>query len=52
MLKGFKRLGMEGYDEDEEDRLENVQVAKLRGKGVPKKLRSAEGGRAAKKKKR
>ena len=43
---------METYDEDEENRLENVAIAKIRGKGAPKKLKSAEGGRAAKKKKR
>jgi small subunit ribosomal protein S33 len=52
MLAGFKRFDLEGSDEDELDRLETVQVNKIRGKGNPKKLRTAEGGRAAKKKKR
>lgn len=31
------------YDESEEDRLEHIQIAKSRGKGAPKKKRSAAG---------
>lgn len=34
---------MKTIDEDEEERLEDIQVAKLRGKGAPKKKRTAEG---------
>merc|ERR1711881_511764 len=30
------------YDEDEEDRLEHIQIAKSRGKGAPKKKTAAE----------
>ncbi|KAI7300408.1 hypothetical protein KC315_g17171 [Hortaea werneckii] len=29
------------YDEDEEDRLEHIQIAKSRGKGAPKKKKTA-----------
>jgi len=31
------------YDEQEEDRLEHIQIAKSRGKGAPKKKKSAAG---------
>ena len=31
------------YDEKEEDRLEHIQIAKSRGKGTPKKKRTAAG---------
>ena len=31
------------YDEKEEDRLEHVQILKSRGKGAPKKKKSAAG---------
>lgn len=31
------------YDEDEEDRLEHIQIAKSRGKGAPKKKKTAAG---------
>ncbi|KAK5193526.1 hypothetical protein LTR99_007078 [Exophiala xenobiotica] len=41
MLNRFKKFGLEGYNEDEDDRLENIQIAKLRGKGAPKKKRTA-----------
>ena len=34
---------METWDDDEEDRLEHLQLAKQRGKGAPKKKRSADG---------
>lgn len=40
--KEFKRYGLETYNEDEEDRLEGLQIAKLRGKGAPKKKRTAD----------
>jgi len=31
------------WNEEEEDRLESLQIAKLRGKGAPKKKRTADG---------
>lgn len=34
---------METWDDDEEDRLEHLALAKQRGKGAPKKKRTAEG---------
>ena len=34
---------METWDDDEEDRLEHLVLLKQRGKGAPKKKRSAEG---------
>lgn len=39
--KEFKRYDMETWNEEEEDRLEGLQIAKLRGKGAPKKKREA-----------
>jgi hypothetical protein len=40
MLKFFKkRFDLVGENEEEEDRLEDVAIAKLRGKGAPKKKR-------------
>jgi hypothetical protein len=39
----YKRFDLEGYNEDEEDRLEDVTLAKSRGKGAPKKKRTAAG---------
>ncbi|KIW53633.1 hypothetical protein PV05_09185 [Exophiala xenobiotica] len=48
MLNRFKKFGLEGYNEDEEHRFENIQVAKLRGKGAPKKKRTAAESRANK----
>ncbi|RMZ86693.1 hypothetical protein DV736_g6083, partial [Chaetothyriales sp. CBS 134916] len=50
LLKGFKRFGLEGWDEEQLDREEKVAVAKIRGKGAPKKIRTKEGGRSMKKK--
>ena len=50
MLRGFKKFDLEGWDEDEEDRLETIAIAKLRGKGAPKKKRTAEESRKFKKK--
>lgn len=43
MLEEFKQFGLEGYNENEEDRLESIQIAKLRGKGAPKKKKTAPG---------
>ena len=40
--KGFDGE-LETWDEDEEDRLEHLTLAKQRGKGAPKKKRTAEG---------
>lgn len=40
--KEFKRYDLETWDEDEEYRLEGLQIAKLRGKGAPKKKRVAD----------
>ena len=39
----FKKLDLVTWNEKEEDRLEGLQIAKLRGKGAPKKKRTAEG---------
>jgi small subunit ribosomal protein S33 len=41
--KSFKKFGLETWNGYEEDRLEGLQIAKLRGKGAPKKKRTAEG---------
>lgn len=35
--------GFETYDDFEEDRVEHVQISKSRGKGAPKKKRTAAG---------
>lgn len=35
--------GFETFDDDEEDRVEHVQISKSRGKGAPKKKRTAAG---------
>lgn len=43
MLQEFKRFDLDGFNEDEETRLESIQIAKLRGKGAPKKKRTASG---------
>ena len=44
-FKDLQRLypGFETYNEHEEDRLEHLQIAKSRGKGAPKKKRTAAG---------
>lgn len=44
-FKDFKSLypGFETFDDFEEDRLEHLQIAKSRGKGAPKKKKSAAG---------
>ncbi|KAI1610185.1 mitochondrial ribosomal subunit S27-domain-containing protein [Exophiala viscosa] len=52
MLNEFKRFDLEGSNEDEDDRFETIQIAKLRGKGAPKKKRTAAESRANKGKKR
>ena len=43
ILREFKKFDLTGWNEEEEDRLEGIAIAKLRGKGAPKKKRSAEG---------
>ncbi|OAL35000.1 hypothetical protein AYO20_05715 [Fonsecaea nubica] len=43
VLDEFKKFDLEGFNEEEDDRLENVAFAKLRGKGAPKKKKSAAG---------
>ncbi|EME43582.1 hypothetical protein DOTSEDRAFT_72824 [Dothistroma septosporum NZE10] len=50
----LKRLypGKELYDDFEEDRLEHIQIAKSRGKGAPKKKKTAEQSSKNRKKKR
>lgn len=44
-FKELERLypGYETYNEAEEDRLEGIAIAKSRGKGAPKKKKSAAG---------
>lgn len=49
--KEFKRYGLETWNEEEEDRLEGLQIAKLRGKGAPKKKRTADTSKKGKKRK-
>ncbi|KAJ5381034.1 uncharacterized protein N7496_003462 [Penicillium cataractarum] len=39
----YKPLGLTTFDEAEDDREEAIQIAKLRGKGRPKKKRTAAG---------
>ncbi|CAK3828056.1 mitochondral 37S ribosomal S27 [Lecanosticta acicola] len=53
-FKTLKQLypGVEMYDEVEEDRLEHIAIAKSRGKGAPKKKKSAAESRKGQKKKR
>jgi small subunit ribosomal protein S33 len=51
MLRQFKdKFGLSGWNEAEEDRLESIQIAKIRGKGAPKKIRTADGSKKNKKK--
>lgn len=40
--KEFAKFDLETWNEYEEDRLEGLQIAKLRGKGAPKKKRVAD----------
>ncbi|GFN21037.1 mitochondrial 37S ribosomal protein mS33 [Aspergillus vadensis CBS 113365] len=47
----YSRSGLTMFDEAEDDREEAIQIAKLRGKGRPKKKRTAAESRSAKKKK-
>ncbi|GIK00574.1 mitochondrial 37S ribosomal protein S27 [Aspergillus viridinutans] len=47
----YRPLGLTVFDEYEDDREEAIQIAKLRGKGRPKKKRTAAESRSAKKKK-
>ncbi|CAD6581501.1 MAG: mitochondral 37S ribosomal protein S27 [Alectoria sarmentosa] len=51
LYKGFDEE-METWDDDEEDRLEHLLLAKQRGKGAPKKKRTAEESKKMKGKKR
>ena len=41
--KEFAKFDLVTWNEQEEDRLEGLQIAKLRGKGAPKKKRTADG---------
>ena len=44
LLREFRtKFDLDGWNEEEEDRLEGIAIAKLRGKGAPKKKRTAEG---------
>lgn len=43
MLREFKKFDLEGFNEEEDERLEDVAFVKMRGKGAPKKKRTAEG---------
>ncbi|EXJ88089.1 hypothetical protein A1O1_05017 [Capronia coronata CBS 617.96] len=40
VIQEFKKFDLAGFNEDEETRLESIQIAKLRGKGAPKKKRT------------
>lgn len=40
--KEFAKFDLETWNDDEEDRLESLQIARLRGKGPPKKKRTAD----------
>lgn len=43
VMEEFKKFDLVGENEDEAERLEDVARAKLRGKGAPKKKKTAEG---------
>lgn len=43
LVDAFKHLDLETWDDEEEDRLETLQVRSMRGKGAPKKKRTKEG---------
>ncbi|KAL9618476.1 MAG: hypothetical protein Q9160_006795 [Pyrenula sp. 1 TL-2023] len=43
LVDAFKHLDLETWDDEEEDRLESLQVRRMRGKGAPKKKRTKEG---------
>ena len=47
LQKEYAKYGLVTWNEEEEDRLEGLQIAKLRGKGPPKKKRVADGKPAA-----
>ncbi|CAG8161984.1 unnamed protein product [Penicillium salamii] len=51
LQNSYKQFGLTTFDEAEDDREEAIQVAKMRGKGRPKKKRTAAESRSAKKKK-
>ncbi|PQE12861.1 Ribosomal S27 mitochondrial protein [Rutstroemia sp. NJR-2017a WRK4] len=42
LQKAYEKHGVETYDDDEEDRFEHITILKARGKGAPKKKRTAE----------
>lgn len=55
VLREFKRrFDLDGINEDEEARLKGLEIAKMKGKGAPKKIRSKDDGKkaSARKKKR
>ena len=41
--KEFAKFDLVTWNEEEDERLESLSIAKLRGKGAPKKKRTAEG---------
>lgn len=43
VLKEFEKFDLVGYNEEELQRVEDVNLAKMRGKGAPKKKRTAAG---------
>ena len=43
LQKDFKKMDLETWNDYELDRAESIAIAKLRGKGAPKKKRTAEG---------
>ncbi|KAN0086771.1 mitochondrial 37S ribosomal protein RSM27 [Elaphomyces granulatus] len=45
----YRPFGLITFDEEEDDREEAIQIAKLRGKGRPKKKRTAAESRSARK---
>ncbi|KIV95214.1 hypothetical protein PV10_02893 [Exophiala mesophila] len=51
VMNEFKKFDLVGENEDEAERLEDVARAKLRGKGAPKKKKTAEESRFNKRKK-
>lgn len=42
-MNEMKRFELDSTNEDEDYRFETIQIAKLRGKGAPKKKRTAAG---------
>ncbi|APA05853.1 hypothetical protein SS1G_01762 [Sclerotinia sclerotiorum 1980 UF-70] len=52
LQKAYDEYDVETYDDDEEDRFEHITILKARGKGAPKKKRTAEDSKKFKGKKR